>query len=333
MKTIVQKYGGTSVNSREHREHIIRNARKVMEQGMVPIVVVSAMGRYPEPYATDSLLSLLPKKEPKPQNKDLLLCCGEVISASVVAEELCEQGLDSVALTGGQAGILTDDNFGDAKIISINTELIESYIQKKTIPVVTGFQGANKYGCMLTLGRGGSDTSATALGSALKSERVEIYTDVDGVMTTDPRIVSDAKLLKQINYFDILNMANKGAKVVHPRAIEHAMRANVPVHVLNVEDENHSVSTIINDKNSIVQGASLFGAIASCIKDFNVCEITLMGEVVSKNENIKNDITNLFNSEGIEFKTILVDQFSAMIIIDELNANKAINVLHSEFIK
>lgn len=233
MDLIVQKFGGTSLSDEQSRRHVLRHIIREREAGNSLVVVVSAMGRSGEPYATDSLLNLvlrngnaLPARE-----RDLLLSCGELISASVLCSLLNAEDIPSVALTGGQAGIMTDDRFGSARIADIKTERVHKHLSDGLVVVVTGFQGMTSEGEITTLGRGGSDTSATALGAALSAKVVDIYTDVDGILTADPRWVSNARPLPAVSYEEICNMAQNGAKVIHPRAVEIAMKAGIPVRV------------------------------------------------------------------------------------------------------
>jgi len=233
MDLIVQKFGGTSLSDEQSRRHVLRHVIREYEAGSRVVVVVSAMGRSGEPYATDSLLELVKANGNAlpPRERDLLLSCGELISASVLCSLLRAEGLPAVALTGGQAGIVTDGQFGSARILEINAERMLGLLADKQIVVVTGFQGMTADGETTTLGRGGSDTSATAIGAALKADIVDIYTDVDGILTADPRWVKDARPLPVVSYEEICNMAQNGAKVIHPRAVEVAMKAGIPVRV------------------------------------------------------------------------------------------------------
>ncbi|BBI34378.1 aspartate kinase [Cohnella abietis] len=239
MELIVQKFGGTSLSDEQGRYHVLRHIIREYEAGLNIVVVVSAMGRSGEPYATDSLLELvrhngnsLPSRE-----RDLLLSCGELISATVLCSLLHAKGFSSVVLTGGQAGIMTDDRFGSARIIDIKQHKMRRQLEEGKIVIVTGFQGMTTDGEMTTLGRGGSDTTATAVGAALNADIVDIYTDVDGILTADPRWVSDAKPLAAVSYEEICNMAQNGAKVIHPRAVEIAMKAGIPIRVRSTFSE------------------------------------------------------------------------------------------------
>lgn len=265
MEIIVQKFGGTSVATAEGRASAMERIIQAKKEGYAPVVVVSAMGRKGQPYATDTLIDLVRSidREVETRELDLLISCGEIISAVVMAHSLKAQGHPTIALTGGQAGIRTDGNFGNAKIIHINPEPIKDYLNQGKIVIVAGFQGVCEKGNMTTLGRGGSDTTATALGGALDAAMVEIYTDVDGIMTTDPRILPEAQILDEVNYKEICEMAHQGAKVIHPRAVEMAMANNVPVKIKNTfsdaegtlisEDTQERVITGIANINDIAQ--------------------------------------------------------------------------------
>lgn len=241
MKILVQKFGGTSVASTENRRLAARKVIKAKEAGYAPVVVVSAMGRTGDPYATDTFIDLLNSvdKDVKPakREKDMLLACGEIISSVVFAQTLKALGCKSIALTGGQAGMITDSEFTDARILEIRTEYLHQLIREGYVPVICGFQGINapenphESHAITTLGRGGSDTSASAIGVALNALAVEIYTDVDGVKTADPRAVPHAKTLNICTYAEVAELAHQGAKVVHPRAAEIAMDHDVPLWV------------------------------------------------------------------------------------------------------
>jgi aspartate kinase len=231
MRIIVQKFGGTSVASPEVRTLVVKKICQAREQGFTPVVVVSAMGRKGDNYATDTLIDLARSayRQIAPRELDHLMYCGEMISAVVMTGVLQAADIDAVMLTGGQAGITTDSNFNNARILKVDPQRIISHLKLGRVPVVGGFQGITADGEFTTLGRGGSDTTASALGAALDAEMVEIYTDVDGIMTADPRIVKNAKILDLISYSEVSQLAHQGAKVIHPRAVEIAMQKNIPL--------------------------------------------------------------------------------------------------------
>jgi aspartate kinase len=233
LRIIVQKFGGTSLATAAYRERVADRVAAARARGLYPVVVVSAMGRAGDPYATDTLIELARSVDPDipPREMDLLISCGETISSAIMGATLRRRGERAVVLTGRQAGIITDDCFGNARILRVEPENLLRHIERGDLCVVAGFQGATESGDLTTLGRGGSDTTAAALAVALRAEMVEIYTDVEGVKTADPRIVPEARTLRVVSYEEIFQMAHQGAKVVHPRAVELAMRANVPVRV------------------------------------------------------------------------------------------------------
>jgi aspartate kinase len=232
MRIIVQKFGGTSVKTAPQRERVAEWVKRAVDDGYRPVVVVSAMGRRGDPYATDTLLDLVPKTTPA-RELDLLAHCGEVIAAVVLTTVLERRGLRARALTGGQAGLVTDDSYGRAQIIEVNSEAVRALLADGVVPVVAGFQGRTPDGEVTTLGRGGSDTTAAALGAALRAEVVDIFTDVDGIKTADPRIVPGARTLATLDYEEVFHMANLGARVVHPRAVEIARQFQVPMRIRN----------------------------------------------------------------------------------------------------
>jgi len=233
LRILVQKFGGTSVATPERRAQVAKKIAEAISEGFAPVVVVSAIGRTGDPYATDTFLNMvknicpdLPKRE-----LDLLMSCGEVISGAVMASTLECLGYKATLLTGGQAGIITNDNFGDARIVRVEPKTILDHLAAGKIVVVTGFQGVTEDNQVTTLGRGGSDTTAAALGVALDAEAIDIYTDVEGIMTADPRIVEDAQILDTVTYNEICQLAHQGAKVIHPRAVEIAMQRNIPLRI------------------------------------------------------------------------------------------------------
>lgn len=244
-RIVVQKFGGTSVASAEGRACVRARVRGAILSGASPVVVVSAMGRAGAPYATDTLLALLAPHEAVPREADMLASCGEVISAVTLAHELRAEGVTAIAMTGGEAGVLTDDEFGDAHVLEVEPTALLSSIAAGAVPVVAGFQGRTARGETTTLGRGGSDTSACAIGAALHADAVEIYTDVDGVMSADPRACEGVRVLETLQFEELFQMARAGARVVHAPAAETAMAAGTPVWVRNTYSD--APGTLIAD--------------------------------------------------------------------------------------
>ena len=231
MRLIIQKYGGSSLGTKQLREKAIEHILAARAEGYTPVVVVSAMGRKGDAYATDTLLEFIRAAVPSCPSRemDLVVSWGEVMSAAVMAAQVGVHDVKAVALTGMQAGIVTNGVYGHAEIIRIKKEKILRLAQDGKVVVVAGFQGASEDGEINTLGRGGSDTTAVALGAALEAEVVEIYSDVDAVMTADPRLVPEAKAIQNIGYQEVLQMAREGAKVIHPRAVDIALQYNMPL--------------------------------------------------------------------------------------------------------
>lgn len=257
MQIVVQKFGGTSVQSVEHRKNVINHIQGALANHDKVIVVVSALGRKPDPYATDSLLDLVdyPEGSNSEREIDLLVSCGETISAVVLSSELQKQQISSVALTGAQAGFVTDDHFTDANILEVDPKRIMKEFETSDVVVVAGYQGQTTTGEITTIGRGGSDTSATSLGAAIQAKRVEIFTDVSGIMTADPRVVKSARKLDVVTYDEICNLAKQGAKVVHPRAVEIAKQANIPIRVRSTNSTK--MGTLITESKTQPTGKDI----------------------------------------------------------------------------
>jgi len=225
-RLIVQKYGGTSVGS---AERIIRSAERiaaVADAGYDVVVTVSAMGK-----TTDELIGLARQvsRDPNDRELDQLLVTGEQVSASLMAMALIDRGRQAISLTGAQAGIRTTRLFTKARITDIHPERIRRELDGGRIPIITGFQGITEEQDVTTIGRGGSDTSAVAIAAALEAERCEILTDVEGIYTADPRVVSNARKLEKISYEEMLELASLGARVMHPRAVELGEVYGVPI--------------------------------------------------------------------------------------------------------
>lgn len=230
---VVMKFGGTSVATSEGRSAIASRVTAAIELGKAPVVVVSAMGRAGAPYATDTLLGLVEDLPADARERDMLAGVGELVSAIIVAHELRAAGIQAAAFSGGDAGISTDGTFGDASITEIHTGPLIGAIGAGMVPVVCGFQGLAEDGSLTTLGRGGSDTTACALGVALEADEVEIYTDVDGVMTADPRTCDGVRVLETIGADELFQMARHGSRVVHTPAAELALASGLSVRVRN----------------------------------------------------------------------------------------------------
>jgi aspartate kinase len=253
----VLKFGGTSLATKDSRAVARERVVEALRESDV-VAVVSAMGRAPQPYATDSLL-LLDASPAHSRNTDLLLAGGEIISAAVFASELEAISIRAVALTGAQAGIVTDERFGDARILRIDPAPLQELLAAGWVPVVAGFQGASERGTMTTLGRGGTDLSAIAIGQALSAERIDIYTDVPGVMTADPRRVRDARTVERATLEEMSELAQHGAKVMHHKAAEHARRTATPYRVADLKSDHGTIVDENVDHHRPVTGVALSG--------------------------------------------------------------------------
>jgi aspartate kinase len=242
---VVMKFGGTSVADQCGRTALAERVRQAIDRGKAPVVVVSAMGRNGAPYATDTLLGLVDQLPPDDRETDLLASVGEIVSAVVVAHELRATGLAAQAFTGPEAGIVTDGIQGNSSITEVFPGGLLEAIDAGRVPVVAGFQGMSQDGRITTLGRGGSDTSACALGVALSAEEVEIYTDVDGVMSADPRVSEGSQVIEVIGADELFQMAKAGSRVVHTQAAELALNSGIAVRVRSTFSDHNG--TLVAD--------------------------------------------------------------------------------------
>ncbi len=256
----VLKFGGTSVATVELRRLVIERVRDAREAGFATVAVVSALGRHPEPYATDSLLNLVEGKSGT-ANADLLLSAGEAIAAAIVAEELSRGGIPATALTGAQAGIITDDAHGDARILRVEPHAIRSLLDRGIVPVVAGFQGVTEDGAITTLGRGGTDLTAVAIGHALGAERVDIYTDVSGAMTADPKRVPQARTIARSSLDEMTELAEHGAKVMHHKAADYARRTQTPYAIRGLRTDRGTIVDETYDHHRPVTGVTTSGRV------------------------------------------------------------------------
>ncbi len=267
-KIVVQKYGGTSIGDVDKLKLIAKKVVEKKSEGFSPVVVVSAMGKTTDQLVEMSEKVIFNETEPDLREKDTLLSTGELVSATLLAMSIKSLGQDVISLSGPQAGIFTDQIHGSARISDINTERMMNEINKNKILIIAGFQGINTEGDITTLGRGGSDTTAVALAAALRADVCEIFTDVEGIYTTDPRVVSTARKIDYINYEDMLEMAVLGAKM-HPRSIELASVYNVPVYVAGTFSETKGTLIVKGENmenNKTVTGIAI---------DKNVSKITV----------------------------------------------------------
>ena len=246
MSLIVQKFGGSSVADKERVFNVAKRIIETYKKGNSVVVVVSAQGD-----TTDDLIEKAAEisKNPSKREMDMLLSTGEQISISLLAMAIHELGYPAISLTGWQVGLTTDTSYSNARISKISADRIKKELEHKNIVVVAGFQGINKYEDITTLGRGGSDTSAVALAAALGADLCEIYTDVDGVYTADPRIVKNAKKMDVISFDEMLELASMGANVLHNRSVEMAKKYNVNLCVRS--SLNNNEGTVVKEVNNM----------------------------------------------------------------------------------
>lgn len=244
MGLIVQKFGGTSVANPERIHHVANRVAKISDQGNDLVVILSAMAG-----VTDGLIGLANQMTDTPDRRelDVLLATGEQTTAALLAMTLKSMGYPAMSLLGYQAEVVTDCNYCNARIVDIGAKRIKDLLDKRSIVVVAGFQGCDAEGNITTLGRGGSDTSAVAIAAALKADMCEIYTDVDGIYTADPNVCSKARKLRHIACEEMLEMASVGAKVLHIRAVEFALKHNVPVYVRSSFNEEEGTMVVNGD--------------------------------------------------------------------------------------
>jgi aspartate kinase len=270
-RLLVQKFGGSSLADTDKIQGVASIISAAYDSGTQVVAIVSAMGK-----TTDGLVALANALHSAPQGReyDMLLATGEMVSASLLALHLQSRGYKAIALTGFQAGIQTEDVYNTARIKDIQTDYVKQLLEAGTIVIVTGFQGENSKGEFCTLGRGGSDTSAVALAGALHADACDIYTDVTGVYSTDPRLVPTAMKLEEIAHIEMLELARLGAKVLHPRSVEAARRWGVKVRVrstFNLNDEG----TLVVDEALMSQDSTR--AVAGVACDKNQARVAVTG--------------------------------------------------------
>jgi aspartate kinase len=319
MALIVQKYGGTSVGSVERIQSVAKRVRETVQGGNTVVVVVSAMGK-----TTDGLVGLAKQISPNPSRRemDMLLSTGEQVSIALMSMALQEMGQPAISLTGAQVGIVTEAEYSRARILEIKTERMQRHLEQGKVIVVAGFQGISSIDELeiTTLGRGGSDTSAVALAAALKANLCEIYTDVPGILTTDPRLVPQAKLMDEITCDEMLELASLGAKVLHPRSVEIAKNYGIPLVVRSswTDDPGTKVVSPIPKPRPLV-GLEITKAVDAVEFDTDQAKVALLrvpdrpgiaarlfGEIARQNVNVDLIIQSIHegNSNDIAFTVV-----------------------------
>lgn len=315
---IVKKFGGSSLSDMEKLKTAAENCAEENKKGNKTLVVVSARGD-----STDELENMareiitpLPARE-----RDALLSTGEIQSAALMAMMLRKLGVPAVSLTGAQAGILTDANHGDAEILSIDTDRVIELLNNGIIPSVCGFQGADSEGNITTLGRGGSDTTAVVLAAALKADRCEIYTDVDGVYTADPRYTENAVKLSELDYDDMLALSEAGAKVLHSKCVLAAKKSGTEIRVL---------PAYYRGEGTLIRHLPQRNRFAGVALDNNG-RITVVGTLADGD--VRDRLIHALTDGGIAVSR--AEHGKAYIRIDTApdNAPKAVNIIHAELLK
>ena len=396
---IVKKFGGSSVADKERIFHVAERCAKDYREGNQLIIVLSAMGK-----TTDGLIARAHEIDPNPPKRelDMLLTTGEQISVALMAMAFHVLGIPAVSLNAAQVAMHTTSVYGAAKLKRIDTERIRHELDSRRVVIITGFQGVNKYEDLTTLGRGGSDTTAVALAAALHADACEIYTDVDGVYTADPRIVPDAIKLKEVSYDEMLELASLGAKVLHNRSVEMAKKYGVQLVVLsslteepgtvvkeNARVERMLISGVAADKNTarisiigvknepgiafkifnilarnhinvdiIIQSvgredrkdisftvartdlqetmtllnenkAAITAQDVTCEQD--VAKISIVGAGMLSNPGVAAKMFEALYAANINIKMIATSEIRITVLIDEIDANRAVRTVHDAF--
>ena len=333
MSIIVQKYGGTSVENKEKLEKVCENIIKYKNKKNKIVVIVSAQGN-----TTDELVKKANTyaKSPNKRDLDLLLATGEIQTISLLSIILNEKGYDTISLTGEQAGILSDSEYGRATIKSIYTNNILNHLENDKIVVIAGFQAVDKLGNITTLGRGGSDLSAVAIACALKAKKCEIYSDIDGIYSADPRIVPKAKLLKNISYNEMLEAATAGAKVLHNRSVNVGKKNKMPIIVKN--SQKNSKGSIVDDiSENKIDSKELTNnfedySVKFITKKDNISKICIVGDMVMSNKDAIINIFNIANKENVTIYMISFSELAINIIVDSDKSTIFMQKLHDALI-
>jgi aspartate kinase len=308
MGLIVQKFGGTSVGSVERILNVAQRVKDETDQGNQVVVVVSAMGK-----STDQLVNLAKEisATPNKRDMDMLLSTGEQVTIALLSMALNEQNLPAVSFTGWQAGIVTEPVHGNARITTINTEAVKMQLAEGKVVIVAGFQGITENGEITTLGRGGSDTTAVALAAALGADKCDIYTDVTGVFTTDPRYVKSARKLQSVSYDEMLELANLGAGVLHPRAVEFAKNYQVRLEVRSSMERVEG--TVIEEEATMEQNLVVRGV---AFED-DITKVSVLG--------LANSLTSL----STIFTTLAENHLNVDIIVQSTTEAETANLAFS----
>lgn len=330
MNIIVQKYGGTSVESRDKLQNICNSVLEYKDKNYKIVIVVSAQGN-----DTDKLLNEAYKYSSTPSKRelDMLLSTGEIKTVSLLTMMLNDQGIKSIGLTGEQAGIISTSTYGEAKIKQIYEENILNHLKTNNVVVVAGFQAIDRFGNITTLGRGGSDLTAVAIASAINAEKCEIYSDIDGIFTADPKIIPHAKLLKKISYDEMLEASSAGAKVMHNRSILVGKKYKLPIKVKNASTRFRG--SIIKEKSVNYEKKDNIerSKVRLITKRDNTTEISLVGEMIMSNKKVIHTIYTISYKENIQIHMITFSELAIHILVDTDKSERFLKLLHSELIE
>ena len=364
MGIVVQKFGGTSLADTDKIKNVAKAVIKEKNNGNDVVVIVSAMG-----HTTDYLVKLSSEisKNPNKREMDMLLSTGEQVSIALLTMAIQEEGYEAISLNASQVGIITEKVHSTARIIDIKTDKLNKILNEGKIIVVAGFQGVTEDGEITTLGRGGSDTSAVAIAASLKAQRCDIYTDVEGVYTTDPRIVPNASRLEIVSYEEMLELARTGANVLHPRAVETAKVYNVPLRVRSTFNQpgnagkvfeklaqsNISVDMIIQsyarhnlntndiaftvDENDLKNTLEILENVkkelnaSNIFVDDDIAKVSIVGAGMIDRPGIASSMFNALAKANINIKMISTSEIKISCLVNKNDAKKAIQVLHSTF--
>jgi aspartate kinase len=331
MNIIVQKYGGTSVESKEKLENVCNRIMSYSKKNIKLVVVVSAQGK-----TTNLLIDKAHEYSSNPSRRelDLLLTTGELQTVALLTMMLKERGYNAIGLTGEQAGIITDSTYGNASIKSIYIDNILNYLNENMIVVVAGFQGIDKFGNITTLGRGGSDLTAVALASALKAKRCEIYTDVDGIYSADPKIIKRSKLLKKVSYDEMLEAATAGAKVLHNRSVSVGKKYDLKILVKNSQNmRTGSVVEGLSELDEELDDDVERTKIKFITKTDNVSKITIIGDLLITKKDVAYKIFGVASRLNIEIYMISFSELSISLVIEKSKSEEFMRALHNELIE
>lgn len=330
MALFVQKFGGTSVATVDHIKNVARRVMAARDQGHQVVVVVSAMG-----HETDRLVDLADAVEGAKvdvsREMDVLLSTGEQVTTSVLAMTLLKAGCGARSYTGGQVKILTDSSHTKARILDIDTKKLKADLAEGIVPVVAGFQGVDETGSITTLGRGGSDTTAVALAAVLEADECQIFTDVEGVFTTDPRVVEGARCLRSLTFEEMLELASLGSKVLHTRAVEFASKYQMPIRVLSSFTD--APGTLITSEDNIAMEQPIISGIAFTrdeakltvrgVKDIPGIASRILGPVSEANIEVDMIVQNVSadGSTDFTFTVRREDYDKALAILEKVSAD------------